>query len=40
MKTINETFEVVENEKVIEKKACRSWRQFILDMAKVKKGGD
>ena len=40
MKTINETFEDEEYEALIERKADRSWRQFILDMAKVKKRGD
>ena len=37
MKTINETFEDWEYDQLIERKADKSWRQFILDMAKVKK---
>ncbi len=38
MKTINETFEDNEFEELSKKKGNKSWRQFILDLAKVKKG--
>ena len=40
MKTINETFEDVEYEALILRKGDMSWRQFILHLAKIKKGGD
>jgi len=39
MKTINETFEDAEYEALIKRKGEKSWRQFILDIAKVKRGG-
>jgi|TARA_Y100000310_G_scaffold335935_1_gene419202 predicted CopG family antitoxin len=37
MKTINETFEDEEYEALIDRKGDKSWRDFILSAAKVKK---
>ena len=37
MKTINETFEDEEYDDLIREKGNMSWRQFILQLAKIKK---